>query len=61
MTKFYITKMMLYFWQLAINPKLKISFGYVDSYAKIFLILYPPIENFTTRIAIDTHGVQVPL
>ena len=48
---------MPYFWQLAINPKLKtqnsiISFGYVDSYAKIFLILYPPFENSTTRIAI---------
>ena len=25
--------------------------GYVDSYAKIFLILYPPFENSTTRIA----------
>ena len=38
-------------------PKLKtqnsiISFGYVDSYAKIFLILYPPLENSTTGIAI---------
>ena len=30
----------------------KISFGYVDSYAKIFLILYPSFENSTTRIAI---------
>ena len=44
------------FWQLAINPKLKtqnsiISFGYVDSYAKIFLILYPPLKNSTTHIA----------
>ena len=29
-----------------------ISFGYVDSYAKIFLILYFPIEDSTTRIAI---------
>ena len=29
-----------------------ISFGYVDSYAKIFLILYPPLENSTTRIAV---------
>ena len=47
--------MMPYFWQLAINPKLKIliiSFGYVNSYAKIFLILYPPLENSTTRIVI---------
>ena len=25
------------------------SFGYVDSLAKIFLILYPPLENSTTR------------
>ena len=32
------------------NPILKIiSFGYVDSYAKTFLILYPPFENSTTR------------
>ena len=30
----------------------KFSYGYVDSYAKIFLILYPPFENSTTRIAI---------
>ena len=29
-----------------------ISFGYADSYAKIFLILYPLLENSTTRIAI---------
>jgi hypothetical protein len=29
-----------------------ISFEYVDSYAKTFLILYPPFENSTTRIAI---------
>ena len=29
-----------------------ISFGCVDSYAKIFLILYPPLENSTTHIAI---------
>ena len=29
-----------------------ISFGYVDSYAKIFLILYPLLENSTTRITI---------
>ena len=46
---------MPYFWQLAINPKLQnsiISFGYVDSYAKICLFLYPPLENSTTRIAI---------
>ena len=35
------------------NSKLNISFGYVDSYAKTFLILYPSLENSTTRIAID--------
>ena len=29
-----------------------IFFGYVDFYAKTFLILYPPVENSTTRIAI---------
>ena len=29
-----------------------ISFGYVDFYAKIFLILYTPFENSTTRTAI---------
>ena len=30
----------------------KISFGYVHSQAKIFLISYPPFENSTTPIAI---------
>ena len=29
-----------------------ISFEYVDSLAKIFLILHPPFENSRTRIAI---------
>ena len=29
-----------------------ISFEYVDAYAKIFLILYPPLEYSTSRIAI---------
>ena len=29
-----------------------ISFEHVDSYTKIFLILYPPLGNFTARIAI---------
>ena len=29
-----------------------ISFGYVDFYAKNFLILYTPFENSTNRIAI---------
>jgi hypothetical protein len=29
-----------------------ISFGFVDSYAEIFLISYPPLENSTTCIAI---------
>ena len=28
------------------------SFGYADFYAKIFLILFNPFENSTTRIAI---------
>ena len=27
---------------------------YVDSYAKTFLIVYPPFENSTTRVAIAT-------
>ena len=36
--------MMPYFWQLAINPKL-IFFEDVDSYAKIFLILYPHLKT----------------
>ena len=51
-------------WQVKNHPNLSqfffffhwriiiISFGYVDSYAKIFLILSPPLENSTTRIAI---------
>ena len=34
-----------------------ISFGYVDFYDKIFLILYTPFENSTTRIAI-LHKLQ---
>ena len=46
--------MMPYFWQLAINPKLKIQWFPFDSYAKIFLVLYPLLENSTTRIAIVT-------
>ena len=29
-----------------------ISFGYVDFWAKILLILYPPLENSITRITI---------
>ena len=29
-----------------------ISFGYVDFWTKIFPILYPPLENSTTRITI---------
>ena len=52
--------MMAYFWQLAINPKLKtqnsvISFGYVDSYVKIFLMFYPLFENSTNHIAITVR------
>ena len=44
------------FWQLATTPILKIQsfFGYIDSYTKIFLILYPSLENSTTCIAILT-------
>ena len=34
------------------SSKFNNSFGHVYSYAKIFLILYPPLENSTTRIAI---------
>ena len=30
----------------------------VDSYAKIFLILYPSLENSTTRIAIDQYTLN---
>ena len=35
-----------------------LPFGYVDFSAKIFPILYSPLENLTTRIAIykDKHG-----
>ena len=34
-----------------------ISFGYVYFYEKIFLILYTPFENSTTRIAIITRDI----
>ena len=34
----------------------KISFGYVDFYAKSFLILYPSLENSTTPIAIPFNN-----
>ena len=30
--------------------------GYVDSFVKIFLILYPPFEDSTTRIAVVEGG-----
>ena len=41
------------FWQLVTNPNLKIiTFEYADYLAKIFLTLYPPFENSTTRTAI---------
>ena len=48
------TKMIPFFDSLPLiqNSNSIISFGYVDSYAKIFLILYPSHENFTTRIDI---------
>ena len=36
-----------------------ISFGYVDFKAQICLILYPPFENFTTRIAITFNLLTV--
>ena len=36
-----------------------ISFGYVDFYAKIFLILYTPFENSTTRIAIESSCISI--
>ena len=61
----FIHKMMPYFNSspLIKNSKFHnsiISFGYVDSSAKIFLILYPPLENSTTCIAItSTHGVTL--
>ena len=38
----------------------KVSFGYVDSYAKLFLILYPLLENTTTPIAIELT-VLIPI
>ena len=40
------------FWQLAINPKLKIQSFPLILRQKLFLILYPPFENSTTGIAI---------
>ena len=46
--------MMPYIWQLDMNPKLKIqpfSLGMLILMQKVFLILYPPFENSTTRIA----------
>ena len=52
------------FWQLTVNPKLKnqyvISFEYVDSQAKIFLNLYPPLENSTNRVAIGIKKILGP-
>ena len=50
---------MSYFWQLAINPKFNnFLSGYTDSYAKIFLILYPLLKNSRTRIAIKCQFVS---
>ena len=45
------------FWQLATchntnSQNSTIFFGHVDFWAKIFLILYPPLENSTTRTTI---------
>ena len=48
-------KMMPNFLHLPITPILKMQWfplGMFESKAKIFLILYPPFENSTTRIAI---------
>ena len=41
------------FWKSNFGTFSIISFGFVDSLAKIFLILYLPFENSTTRIAIQ--------
>ena len=58
------------FIEVAIRSAAIISFGYVDSYAKIFLILCTPFENSTTRIAIvvdtrfqiiRTHIIEVAI
>ena len=38
-----------------------IAFGYVDFYAKIFLILYTPFKNSSTRIAIPSKGSIIPI
>ena len=38
--------------RLSNSQNSKISFGYVDFYAKSFQILYPSLENSTTGIAI---------
>ena len=46
-------------WARWSNP-LIIFFGYVESYAKIFLILYPSLENSTTRIAILQVVKNIP-
>ena len=39
------------------SQKSIISFGYVDFYAKIFPILYPLLENSTTRTTILNTSV----
>ena len=45
---------MPHFWQLTINPKVKIQLFALGMLIdmQVFLILYPPLENFTTCIAI---------
>ena len=50
------------FWQLTINPKLKIQSFPLGKYVvgKNFLILYPPFENSTTRIAIALNAKCPP-
>jgi hypothetical protein len=58
----FITKMRPYFWQLVINRKLKVQkfpLGMLILFARIFLILYPPLENSTTRIAIMDISAKI--
>ena len=56
----YFSSQKLYHWatdqrHLTNPPNSIISFGYVDSQAKIFLILYPSLDNSTTSIATANH------
>ena len=47
--------------RLSNSQNSKISFGYVDVYAKSFLILYPSLENSTTPIAITNTVCSLQL